>query len=89
MTHLTKNSQNHLARLGLYCVWIPLRDDGRPPLISIWIHPKMTVLEAKPLQESAGHPGTCEDLMAEEIGDPKRTIAAGAISIDVATESIS
>jgi hypothetical protein len=37
MRNFTNNSQNFTRRLGLYRVWVSLRDDGRAPLISIWI----------------------------------------------------
>jgi hypothetical protein len=32
-------------RRGLYRVWVPLHDDGKAPLISIWIDPAMTGIE--------------------------------------------
>ena len=30
---------------GLYRVWVPLHDDGKAPLISIWVDPAMGAFE--------------------------------------------
>ena len=32
-------------RRGLYRVWVPLHDDGKAPLISIWIDPNLRAFE--------------------------------------------
>jgi hypothetical protein len=34
------------AYSGLYRVWVPLRDDGKSPLISIWIDPSLCAFES-------------------------------------------
>ncbi|HTT22685.1 MAG TPA: hypothetical protein VMG82_27395 [Candidatus Sulfotelmatobacter sp.] len=87
MTHLTKDFQNHSSlpglpgcpgRPGLYCVWAPLHDDGKGPLISIWIDPRMTALEPEPLQEGSGLAEASEEVLTEDAEDPKRRIAIAA-----------
>jgi len=88
MTRVTSNFQNHSTRPDLYCVWVPLRDDGRPPLISIWIDSKMTALERKPSQEGTGPAQTSEDVVAEVTEDPKRPTSVDAIGVDSAAEPI-
>jgi hypothetical protein len=88
MTNFTSNAQNFTARPGLYRVWVPLRDDGRAPLISIWIDPRMTAFEPQPHQESIELSETSEGAMAEEIEDPKRRIAVAAIVVNVAAETV-
>jgi hypothetical protein len=32
---------------GLYRVWVPLRDDGKSTLISIWIDPSLQAFESR------------------------------------------
>jgi hypothetical protein len=39
MSNFTINCRDFTARSSLYRVWVPLRDDGKAPLISIWIDP--------------------------------------------------
>jgi hypothetical protein len=39
---LTVNSN----RNGLYRVWVPLHNDGKVPLVCVWIDPKMTAFGA-------------------------------------------
>ena len=40
MTHLSTYS-------SLYRVWVPLRDDGQSPLISIWIDPYLRAFKSR------------------------------------------
>ena len=44
MTKFINISANLTARPKLYRVWVPMYDDGRAPLISIWIDPTMAAL---------------------------------------------
>jgi hypothetical protein len=37
MSDFTINWRDFTTRSSLYRVWVPLRDDGKSPLISIWI----------------------------------------------------
>jgi hypothetical protein len=78
MTNFTNNSEKFTARSGLYRVWVPLHDDGRPPLISIWIDPAMTAFEVQVCQEGANVSGISEDAVVEEIEDPHRRTAMAA-----------
>lgn len=39
MANVTSNFENLTTRSGLHRVWVPLRDDGESPLISIWVDP--------------------------------------------------
>ena len=71
MANFTDHFENLTARPGLYRVWVPLRNDGRGPLISIWIDPAMTAFESQPREESIGPSEIGEAAMAEE-EDPKR-----------------
>ena len=45
MTNFTDNSKHFTARPRLYRVWVPLHDDGKAPLISIWIDPSLRAFE--------------------------------------------
>jgi hypothetical protein len=51
MTNSAEGFENFTTRPGLYRVWVPLRDDGKAPLISIWIDPMMTAFEPGPRHE--------------------------------------
>jgi len=46
MTNFTSNFGNFTTRSGLYRVWVPLRDDGKSPLISIWIDPTLRAFKS-------------------------------------------
>lgn len=37
---------NFAAYSGLYRVWVPLRDDGKSPLISTWIDRSLPAFES-------------------------------------------
>jgi hypothetical protein len=41
----TTNVPKFNERRGLYRVWVPLHDDARAPLISIWIDPDLRAFE--------------------------------------------
>jgi hypothetical protein len=57
MTTFNGNFEVFTNRTGLYRVWAPLHDDGRAPLISIWIDPAMTALESQAQEEPVTVPG--------------------------------
>jgi hypothetical protein len=78
-----KDSERFTSRSGLYCVWVPLRDDGKAPLVSIWIDSSMTAFEPRPQQEAIAVPEANEAAMADEFDDPKRCIADAVRAIEV------
>jgi len=45
MTNFTINGRDFTTHSGLYRVWVPLHNDGTPPLISIWIDPSIRAFE--------------------------------------------
>jgi hypothetical protein len=65
MTNLKGNFAVCTNRTGLYRVWVPLRDDGKGPLISIWIDPAVTALEPDARENSA----TVSSIGEKEIAD--------------------
>jgi hypothetical protein len=87
MRNLTNNCQNFATRPNLYRVWVPLHDDGRAPLVSIWIDPTMTAFE-RPRYEDTEPCGVSGGVIADEIEDPKKRIARPAIGVDVAAETV-
>lgn len=66
MANFIKNSESFAACPGLYRVWVPLRDDGSTPLVSIWIDSTMTAFETRPHQAGIGLPETNEGVMADD-----------------------
>ena len=44
---------NFTAFSGLYRVWVPLRDDGKSPLISIWIDPSLQGFQSRGEEKGA------------------------------------
>jgi hypothetical protein len=66
MTNFVNNFENFTVRPGLYRVWVPLRDDGRVPLVSIWIDSTMTAFEPHPQQEGIALLDTNEGEMGKE-----------------------
>jgi hypothetical protein len=45
MANNTTNFPKFNERRGLYRVWVPLHDDAKAPLISIWIDPDLRAFE--------------------------------------------
>jgi hypothetical protein len=88
MRNLTNNCRNIATRPSLYCVWVPLHDDGRAPLVAIWIDPAMTAFEHQQWREDAGLYGVGDGVIADEIEDPGRHIARPAIGVDAAVETV-
>jgi len=56
MTKVPNNSENYAMRPRLYRVWVPLRDDGRAPLVSIWIDLIMTPSSDSKATRKSGSP---------------------------------
>jgi len=83
MANFVKNSENFTVRSGLYRVWVPLHDDGKLPLVAIWIDPTMSAFEPEPQQEAIALPDAKEAVMADESDDPKRCIADAVRAIEV------
>jgi hypothetical protein len=67
MTNFTKNAANFTARQGLYRVWVPLHNDGKTPLICIWIDPTMGAFESRQNHKDAPLSGVSDDAHAGEI----------------------
>lgn len=59
-------------RPGLYRVWVPLHNDGKAPLICIWIDPAMPAFERQLSHEGVGglSGGAGDGAIAEQIEDP-------------------
>jgi hypothetical protein len=74
------NSTINFAKLnerrGLYRVWVPLHDDGKAPLISIWIDSAMTAIELCHRDESGELAAISEGAVSEEKEDQLERIAA-------------
>ena len=69
MTNLKGNFAGFINRASLYRVWVPLRDDGRGPLISIWIDPAMTAFEPDARENPATVSSIGEKEIAEQIDE--------------------
>jgi hypothetical protein len=65
MKNLKGNFAGFINRTGLYRVWVPLRDDGNGPLISIWIDPAVTAFEP----DDRENPATVSRIGEKEIAD--------------------
>ena len=78
MTNRINNSakltEHFTEQRGLYCVWVPMHNDGKAPLISIWVDPTMAPFDAR--QQSGELAGITEATTSEEIEDHLSCIAA-------------
>ena len=54
MTDTANFFESANSRRGLYRVWVPLHNDGKGPLICIWIDPSMAGFESEACPEDAG-----------------------------------
>jgi hypothetical protein len=72
MNNFTNDRKKFTARPGLYRVWVPLHNDGKAPLISIWIDPTMTAFERQQSHEGIRPSGVRDGEVAEEIEDSRR-----------------
>lgn len=73
MTRFAKNHENRVATKGLYCVWVPLHNDGKAPLVSIWIDPTTAPLE-NCLSFSTGETIDVGEDALEEVEGPRRKV---------------
>jgi hypothetical protein len=69
MTNLKGNFAGFINHTGLYRVWVPLRDDGKGPLISIWIDPATTAFELDARENPATVSSIGEKEIAEQIDE--------------------
>ena len=88
MTHFSNNFANFTTRTGLYRVWVPLNDDGRAPLISIWIDPTMSGFRQQQGHEEIGLAGVSDSAIAEEIEDSMRGMGVVPRSGQLMTEAV-
>ena len=88
MTQFSNNFANCTTQPGLYRVWVPLHDDGRAPLISIWIDPTMTAFEQQQRLEEIGRSDVSDSVIAEEIEDSMRSMGVGPRSGQLMTEAV-
>ena len=88
MTQFSNNFANCTTRTGLYRVWVPLHDDGRAPLISIWIDPTMTAFEQQQGLEEIGLSDVSDSAIAEEIEDSMRGMGVVPRSGQLMTEAV-
>ncbi len=61
-----KNSANITPRSSLYRVWVPLHNDGKAPLISIWIDLTTTVVDPRQRHYGIGSRGASDGAIVEE-----------------------
>lgn len=66
MTNLKGNFAGFINRTGLYRVWVPVRDDGKGPLVSIWIDPAVTAFEP----DARENPASISSIGEKEIAEP-------------------
>jgi hypothetical protein len=70
MRNVTENLLNFTRTSDLYCVWVPVQDDGRGRLAAIWIDRAMTAFTADETDTAAncftGHQEEDVDLVAGE-----------------------
>jgi hypothetical protein len=60
MRTITDTSWDFATRSSLYHVWVPLHDDGKAPLVSIWIDPALTAFRSL-RQETTANPLTGQE----------------------------
>lgn len=61
---------------------MPLHDDGKVPLVAIWIDPA-SAFEPQPQQEAIALPDAKEAVMADELEDPTRCLVGASTAIEV------
>jgi hypothetical protein len=79
MNRVTNDFLSFTSRTGLYQVWMPLRNDRKAPLVSVWMDPAMTAFETRFHEESVPDSAASERTTAEETEEPNRCIAAAEI----------
>jgi hypothetical protein len=70
VTKLKGNFEGFINHTGLYRVWVPLRNDGQAPLISVWIDPMMNAFEPQACDERAAMSDIGKEEIVGEIEDP-------------------
>jgi hypothetical protein len=70
MTNFKGNFKGFTNRTGLYRVWIALREDGKGPLISIWIDPAMDAFQPDARENPAMVSSIDEKETAEQTDEP-------------------
>ncbi|HWY06797.1 MAG TPA: hypothetical protein VNY24_08035 [Candidatus Acidoferrales bacterium] len=54
MPNITENLWNSTRDSSLYCVWVPVRDDGGDRLAAIWIDPALNAFKSCAPETSDG-----------------------------------
>jgi hypothetical protein len=54
MRNITQNLWNSTRDSGLYCVWVPVHDDGGDRLVAIWIDQALTAFKSCAPESSDG-----------------------------------
>jgi hypothetical protein len=54
MFGFSPNFSNSSTGSRLYCVWVPVHENGRDRLVSIWIDPASTAFESRLQEASCG-----------------------------------
>jgi hypothetical protein len=71
MHNFAENLSNFTRTSNLYCVWVPVQDDGRVRLAAIWIDRAMTAFTADGTGAAAnsftGHQEENVDLVGEHL----------------------
>jgi hypothetical protein len=62
---------------------VPLHDDGKVPLVAIWIDPTLSAFEPQPQQEVIALPDAKEAVMADQLEDPTRCLVGASTAIEV------
>jgi hypothetical protein len=66
MRTVTCTSWDFAIRPTLYRIWVPLRDDGAVPLVSIWIDPTLAAFKPCAREASCGLDSTVNSLEGQE-----------------------
>jgi hypothetical protein len=71
MFNFSNNLESFITHRGLYRVWVPMHDDGKAPLVSIWIDPGMKAFEPQKGEEHIALSGVKgDDSIPEELVEP-------------------
>jgi hypothetical protein len=66
MRSFTDNFCHLTTRSSLYRVWVPLRDDGKVPLVSIWIDPALAAFKSCAQETACGFDPHANSLAGHE-----------------------
>jgi hypothetical protein len=71
MFNFSNNLESFITHRGLYRVWVSMHDDGKAPLVSIWIDPGMKAFEPQDGKEHITLSGVKgDDSIPEELVEP-------------------